>query len=456
MNVILIMGNSTPRVVSYIKNENGVSINIQRSANTVDEIENFLIKTLTKTDLLLFTDDALGYDYMKSIVKLKTALERGYLTASQIIHFTTTRSNISDSTVHVLGDFNLKIVKRDDFTFKTVLNAITGELNELKEVDSTKSLANVVRVKKHSRDVEVFEESKTNDSVIITTKKKIGLSDKTEALESIKEVKGSKQLSKFSQKISTNKLQQVDPSLPMPNPSELPLPDLHHAIIDSGTTVIVTGERKSGKTVFAQALAYGYSKDYKVMLITDSNSISDDLQTEAVKLSILDFKSNISDSILKTTAYGNKLVLLNDFSGVSSDIQYLLLDIIYFNIRDNFDLIIIDLQLTKYIETPGIAANSNLICITSPLYISSINSLTSFLQSINMYLHKTQYLYVPTSIFHSVGGLKKYTPSAAKTAIINAIKYDKVQTLPELQFKSINAGPQLLDLVTPYVKKGSV
>lgn len=453
MNVILVLGNVTPRAVSYINSSNGVSINIQRAANTIDEIETFLVRTLTKTDLLVLTDAALGTDYMNSIIKIKAILDKGFLSVGQIIHLTLTQSTVSASTEHVLSDYNLKVVKRDKLTLKTVLDAITGELIELKETTAEKSLVNVVRVRKNSRDVAIFEESTANDSVIITTKKNIDIEDKLDAIDNIKEAKGRKQIPKYNQKIAPNRLGKVDPSLQEPNLDAIAHPNIKGKGIEKGTTLVITGERKSGKTVLTQALALGYSKDYKVLLISDTDSMSDTVTENALSLSVLDFKDNLSAAITKATSFDNKLTILNDFREIPEDILYTLLDIIYFNIKDNYDIILIDTQLTKYIETPGIAANTNLICLTSPLYVTSINSMAKFLSNISIYLHKSYFLYVPTDIFHSVGGLKKYKVSAAREAIVNALKHDNVKTLQELKFLSLNAGQPLLDIVTPHIKK---
>lgn len=452
MNIILIMGTMTNKIVSYINNTNGVSIDIVKSGVSVDELENYLIKSLTKVDLLLINDNALGKEYMKSIIKLKNVLEKGFLTTKQIIHFTPETSNLSDYTEHILGEYNLKVIKRSEFTYNTIVSAITGELTEMKSSTKSSSLTSVVRVRRNSREYEEYEENPVNDTVIITSKSKIELDDKLDALESIKELKGDKQLSKFSQKIAPNKLEALNPSIPK---NEIAEPPLKKEIktLPKGTTVLVTGERKSGKTVFSQALAISYCKDYKVLLVSDSDTISDELPKDRLQLNLSDFKSNLSDSIIKTAGYSVNLSVINNFSSIPSDIIYPLLDIIYFNIKSNYDLIIIDVQLTKYLEMPGIASHLDLVCITSPLYTSCINSLVNFLHDINSVIYKNKFLYVPTDIFHNVGNLKKYTTRAATTAIINALKYDKVTNISEIQFRSLSVGDALLDIINPHLLK---
>lgn len=450
MNIILIMGTMTNKIVSYIDKTNGVSIDVVKSGATIDELENYLVKSLTKVDILLINDNALGKEYMKSIVKLKNVLEKGFLTTKQIIHFTTETSNLSEYTEHLLGDYNLKIIKRSEFTYNTILSAITGELTEMKATDKSKNLTNVVRVRRNSREYEVYEESQVNDTVIITSKNKIELDNKLNAIDNIKELKGKKQLSKFNQKISPNKLDTVDPSIAKNETIEPIVKEIKKPIA-KGTTIIVTGERKSGKTVFSQALAISYSKDYKVLLISDSDVISEELVKDRLQLNLSDFKSNLAQAIVKTAAYSVNLTVINNFLNIPPDIVYPLLDIIYFNIKDNYDLIIVDTQLTKYLEMPGIASNSNLVCITSPLYLSCINSLINFLHDISSAIYKNKFLYVPTDIFHAVGTLKKYTPKAATTAIINALKYDKVSNTSEIQFKSLSVGDTLCEIINKHL-----
>lgn len=451
MNIILILGSITPKITNYIKTANGVSINVQRAANTVDEIEDYLVKTLTKTDLLVIADNALGQDYMRSLVKIKSALDNGYLTVGQIIHLNLTTNKIDQATNHLLSDYNLKIIKREQFTIKTILEAVTGELQEFSNEHDNSSLVNVVRTRKNSRDNATFEESQINQSVIITTKQKVDLTDKEEALKEIKEVKGDKKLIKFSQKIASNKLDMIDPSIPLPDPLAHKIPDIKTKTIAKGTTLIVTGERKSGKTVFSSVLAKEYSKEYKVLYITDTNPLSEEIEKDSIKITVAEFKENLQATIQKTTAYKNKLTILNDFRDIPRDTLSILLDIIYFNTRENYDLIIVDTQLTKLIETQGIASSAHLICITSPLYTSTLNSTVEFISSIKEYLPKTNYLYVPTNIFHSVGGLTKYTISTAKKSLIDALNHASVQALPELKFQSLNVGSKLLDIVTPHI-----
>ena len=448
MNVILLLGSSTNKIVDYINETNKISINVVQHADTFEDIEPVLEKILTKADLLIYTDASLGKDPMKNLSNFNKIIEDGYLKVDQIIHLSKTTSDKSQYSDYVLGSRNLLVIKKDKLTLKTIMNAINGKLKEIDSLTSKPAdYVQVVRQRKHDRDNLVFKSNPTNKTVIISTEENVKLTEKKEAFNNIKKVKGKKKLNKFSQKVPPSALPPVD-DLTVDQPKAIPLINKSLNL----ETVIITGERKSGKSVFAYALSKGLSEKFKekVLLISKDFNLMKHKNTTMLKVS--DFKNNLNAMIYQVMMDQSPLHVLYNDTDLPNTTVSKVLEIIYANIHTYYKYICIDTNLADYTEIPVITSKATLTCITTPLYESSVVSLVNYLAKLKDNLYTSKYLLVPVNMYNHVQSLNKLSITSTQASISNVLQCN-VSTIPELQLKSFEIGTILIDLVEDNLKE---
>lgn len=464
MKIICVLGNETSAIVKNLK-ETYASLDIDSSFSSSREMVSELTGTPVRVDKLLINEDAFSSGRLTDeLIELQALINSKFFSPKEVIFLLDINKDTDKYISHLfqgLEEPKISIHKKESYNFQSITYLLGGkDLLEQNKVDVEYSTVVRQRIGQDTTITLMAGEENNNKGAIVydDIDAVVKLFEKLEAQKNLIAIQNTE--------ISTDVIQPKMTGLPKleVTPEQFLHADSYNKTRNT-QVYVVSGERGSGKTTAAYALAKSYQHANKVLLI--------DLCEHNMGLSALieELKENISVLFLHTILGGkdatttkaiiekfsnqktplsaislsaetkdilNSKVSLEDSESVLSSITEILLA----SLKPKYDIIIIDLPLAKYSQYSFVFNTCDYVLLTFYKSISSVVSLGAFMLEKRLYHQWYKTIFIPTDVYREIDGRVNTSPMELKSYLEIFLKHKVAMTNP-IRLTGFDLGPEL-------------
>lgn len=462
MQVILCLGTSTEVTANNLLETYG-SIEIDHMYMYLEQMCMGLSGIPVTVDKVLIHEDALGDDPSNTLLGLQTLIDGKFFLAKEILFLLKVDSPVIEYINFIFKDYPNVFPKFSPVYNFQMITELLGGRDALKQNKVELEYAEVVRKKVGS-----------SNSVTLTANSEDGKASLVvDDIDSINnlflKLEAQAHVVAINNKfVSTEAIQpkigEIDKVDGVP---EQFLPEIEEKKEATKNVLVVSGEKGSGKTSFAYALGKSYGLNKRTLLIDLNISnlglssvieqmkdnitvvFLHDLLNKGGKDDVGNTKAIIS-KLLNSTTNLNALTLSMETKELVRNEEVLasIVEIILAKLKRHFEIIIIDLPLSKYNQYSFIFNNCNYLLLTFYRNMSSIVSLSTFLAESGLHNEWYKLVFVPTDPYRDIAGLDTSSVADLKETASFFMGENRVAMTRTIQLSSFNQGPELSEAVS--------
>ena len=463
MKIICTLGNETSLIVKNLK-ETYASLDIEYSFSSTRELVSELSGIPIRIDKLLINEDAFSGRLTDDLISLQDLLNSRFFSTKEVIFMLNSDTDTDKYVNHLFGGLEtpkISIHKRDSYNFQNITYLLGGKDSlEQNEVNVEYSTFVRQRIGQDTTVTLMAGEGESGRGAIVY--------DDIEAVSKLFEKLDAQKnlISIQNTEISTDALMPKVEGLPKLelNPEQFIKADSNKQTKEPNVFVI-SGERGSGKTTMAYALAKSYCHNNKVLLI--------DLCEHNMGLSALieELKEDVSvlylHTLLENTDANTTKAIIDKFVVMDTPISALSLsakakeilnannsledsevvlssiaEILLSKLKANYDIIIIDIPLAKYSQYSFVFNTCDYVMLTFHKSVSSVVSLGAFILEKRLHHQWYKTIFLPTDAYREVGGRVDTTPTELKSYLEIFLKHKVAMTNP-IRLTGLDLGSEL-------------
>jgi cellulose biosynthesis protein BcsQ len=417
-----------------------------------------LRSTPVKIDKLLITEDSIK-DLMGDLTGLSDMLQGRFFITNEIVFLMSEDSRAVSFVNHVFGDGfaqgfknvrppKVTIRQQESYNFQDITYLLGGK-DALEQNEVVVERGALVRTKIGANETVAMMEDKVGEG-----KGAVVFDDIEQVMAMFNKIEAQKALIDIH-----NDFQGTEPILPKLDAIEkldnkVPLQHLEPENLrqtNEPTLLVMTGERGSGKTSMAYALAKSYHHHSKTLLVDlcehnlGLSGLIEEMKEDIATLFLEDLLVNPSD--ITTKAILNKFTeskhMLNaialstytmDIIGKSCSVKEIepvlasIMEIILAKIRSEYDIIIVDIPLSKYTQYAFIFNTCDYILMTFHRNISSAISLGKFMNENGIHTNWYKTVFIPTDAYRDIQGVPTGTVQELREYLEICMNHEIVMT----------------------------
>lgn len=471
-NIIIILGPKTEEMHMILDGYYANSVTVEASFKTINDFYRVYNEKVMKVDRIVIMESAFSHDTYAELTDLKEVLNTFYASFNEVFMLTSTNKDTIEIISMLKGEMGekgerVKIYDNEGYNPRMIIEYCLGNVTKRHHTKGKTEYEEIIRVKRNSENtfqVETEDGPSEDTEVVVLGNKNTSLAELEERRKSlIALAQTSKDLTWEGSPIlkditRINELVELSSNL-----QRYEIDYSYYFLSDKvkevdNNIVIVTGEKRSGKSMMSLAIATSASDAGKKVLLIDSDLMSLGLSdlcersnlnmTPMLLQSFLRFSDSIK-TIVK--ARGNLHAVL-----VNSDSKFQLegleasslINMIASCASKYYDLVVVDTPLPEIANSKPLFKNCFKTVYTVPATVTSIlSSYKSYKNESTFELVSEKLLVVPTSIYNQVEGVLQDSDRDIKLTIKHLFGED-ISSMPPIRLAGLEMDASLYRAVS--------
>lgn len=463
MKIICVLGKDTQSIAKNLK-ETYASLDIEYSFPSTRELVTELSGVPIRVDKLLINEDAFSSRLTDDLISLQELISSKFFSPKEVIFMLSSETETDKYVNHLFGGMETPLIsvhKRESYNFQSITYILGGK-NSLEQNDVEVEYGKVVR-QRIGQDTTITlmagEENSSRGAIVYDDiDAVVKLFEKLEAQKNLIAIQNTE--------ISTDVLTPRVSGLPKleGNPEQFIRTD-NTGKVKETTVLVVSGERGSGKTSTAYALAKSYHHSNKVLLLDlcehnmGLSALIEELKEDVAVLylhtlldgtdatttkAILD-KFSTQDTALSAislSAETKRILDVNVGLIETESVLASIAEILLAKLKSSYDIIIVDIPLAKYSQYSFVFNTCDYVLLTFYKSVSSVVSLGTFMLEKQLYHQWYKTIFLPTDVYREIDGVDAVSPQELKAYLEILLKHNIVMTNP-IRLTGYSLGPEL-------------
>lgn len=472
-NIVIILGDKTQEIGEILDRHYKDSVTVVARFKTPTEFKNHYAEMPLRVNRIIISEDALGDRKIPELTSLRNALDSYFLKFDKCFILTSHSPEIRDLIDHVTEGFAhrdlIRTFPHEKYTHQLIIDYCLEKIAKRHHVRQETEYEDVVRRRIDGTQTFRLEEDEPDRDLVVLDRKSVQALQKLDKMSNMSSLASIVSDETWTNNKIIKDIAKMETALTVLE--EEKVFEIDYSIFQlqkrirtrRSNFVIVTGERRSGKTSMTYAVGRSFSTYEKVLLVDyDPKSlglsyIAESVPSDATIIPLQEFRNNFQaalHTIVESPKNLNVIALntrtIKELAGMNITN---FISMIIQTCAKYFDKVIFDIPITEMTSIVPLFKKAHRIILTVPNsvnnFVSTFNILTEL--DIKDDLIARKVIFAPVDMFHHIEGIQHLTRQHCQH-IVGKLFANGCMVLPPVQFGSFNLDRSLAQLLEEGIK----